>query len=50
MFKELKLDTSQPSDSKLIKLMIEHPGLILRPIIIKDNKITVGKINPKNLD
>ena len=50
MYKELKLDTTQPSDSKIIKLMTQYPGLILRPIIIKNDRIMVGKVNPKNLN
>ena len=49
MYKELKLDTEKHSDSQLIKLMVKHPGLILRPIIIQNNKIILGKLDPKNL-
>ncbi len=49
MFKELDLENSKKTDSQIIKLMIKYPGLILRPIIIKNNKAFVGKVDVKNL-
>jgi arsenate reductase len=49
MYKELKLDSTKPSESKIIQLMVKYPGLIKRPIIIKQNKTHVGKIDVKNL-
>lgn len=49
MYKELDLDNIKKSDSQLIKLMVKHPGLILRPIIITKNKARVGKIDVKDL-
>ena len=49
MYKELDLDKSKKTENELIKLMIKHPGLIRRPIIIKQNKAHVGKIDVKNL-
>ncbi|MGY5147825.1 MAG: arsenate reductase family protein [Candidatus Nitrosopumilus sp. bin_7KS] len=49
MYKELDLDNIKKSDSQLIKLMVKHPGLILRPIIITKNKAHVGKIDVKDL-
>jgi arsenate reductase len=45
MYKELKLDITKPSESKIIQLMVKYPGLI----IIKQNKTHVGKIDVKNL-
>ena len=49
MFKELDLKNNKKTDSQLIKLMIKHPGLILRPIIITKNKAYVGKADIVNL-
>ena len=49
MYKELNLDDKKYTDNKIIKLMVKHPGLIRRPIIIKQNKTHVGKIDVKNL-
>lgn len=50
MYKELDLGNNKKTDSQIIKLMIKYPGLILRPIIIIDNKVMVGKVNIKNLN
>lgn len=49
MYKELDLENSKKTDSQIIKLMIKHPGLILRPITITKNKAFVGKVDVKNL-
>ena len=49
MYKEMDLETNEKTDSELIKLMVKHPGLILRPIIILKNKALVGKIDIKNI-
>lgn len=49
MYKELKLETENFSDNQIIKLMIKHPGLIQRPIIIKNNKVFIGKSDVANL-
>ena len=49
MYKELDLENKKPSDSQIIKLMVKHPGLIQRPIIIKKNVATVGKTDVKKL-
>lgn len=47
--KELNLGKKQLPDSKLIKLMSEHPGVIRRPIIIHKNKAHVGKIDTRKI-
>jgi len=49
MYKELDLENNKKTDTQLIKLMIKHPGLILRPIVIIKNKAFVGKIDAKSL-
>jgi len=42
MYKELNLDEKDCSDSELIALMEKYPGLILRPIMVKDNKAVIA--------
>ena len=49
MYKELDLENIKKTDIQLIKLMVKHPGLILRPIIITKNKAHVGKLDVKDL-
>ena len=49
MYKELDLENKKHSDKEIIGLMVKFPGLIKRPIIIKKNKVHVGKIDAKNL-
>jgi len=49
MYKELDLENSKKTDSQIIKLMVKHPGLILRPIVITENKAFVGKVDVNNL-
>ncbi len=49
MYKELDLDKTNHTDNEIIKLMVKYPGLIKRPIIIKQNKAHVGKTDIKNL-
>ncbi|MDH3853883.1 MAG: arsenate reductase, partial [Nitrosopumilus sp.] len=43
MYKELDLENDKKTDSQIIKLMVKHPGLLLRPIIVTKNKAFVGK-------
>ncbi len=42
MYRELKLDQKDYNDDELIALMEKYPGLILRPIIVKDNKAVIA--------
>ncbi|MFB5633882.1 MAG: arsenate reductase family protein [Candidatus Nitrosomaritimum aestuariumsis] len=49
MYKELDFENSQRSENEIVKLMVKYPGLIKRPIIIKQSKTLVGKIDSKDL-
>jgi len=49
MYKELDLENDKKTDSQIIKLVVKHPGLLLRPIIVTKNKAFVGKVDVKNL-
>ena len=49
MYKELDLENAKKTDQEIIKLMVEYPGLIMRPIIIKDKKAFVGKVDVKSI-
>lgn len=49
MYKELDLENKKSSENEIIKLMVKHPGLIKRPIIIKQNKTLVGKVESGDL-
>jgi len=42
MYKELKLAQKDYSESELIALMEKYPGLILRPIMVKNNKAVIA--------
>ena len=50
MYKELDLENDKKTDSQIIKLMVKHPGLLLRPITVTKNKAFVGKVDVKNLE
>jgi len=49
MYKELDLENDKKTDNQIIKLMVKHPGLLLRPIIVTKNKAFVGNVDVKNL-
>ena len=49
MYKELDFENDKKTDNQIIKLMVKHPGLLLRPIIVTKNKAFVGKVDMKNL-
>jgi len=49
MYKELEFETKKYSDEQVIKLMVKHPGLITRPIIITESKAYAGKTSVENL-
>ena len=49
MYKELDLENDKKTDNQIIKLIVKHPGLLLRPIIVTKNKVFVGKVDMKSL-
>jgi arsenate reductase len=46
MYKELDLDNPKHTDSQIIKIISEYPGLVRRPIIFVKNKVLIGKFIP----
>ena len=43
-YNEMDFENKTFTDSQIIKIMVKFPGLIKRPIIIKDKKVHLGKI------
>jgi len=43
VYKELGLSKKKLSDSELIGLMVKHPDLLQRPIVVKDNKVILAR-------
>ncbi len=43
VYKELGLAEDKFSDSQLIALMIEHPDLVQRPIVERDDRAVLGR-------
>jgi arsenate reductase len=43
LYRELKLDQSAFSDDDIIRLMIEHPDLIQRPIVERGDRAVLGR-------
>ncbi|MEM7008460.1 MAG: arsenate reductase (glutaredoxin) [Thermodesulfobacteriota bacterium] len=43
IYKELGLSKKELTDSEIINLMIEHPNLIQRPIVVKDNEVILSR-------
>jgi len=42
MYKELMLDNKKYTENELIEIIAKHPGLLLRPIIVKGNKAIIA--------
>ena len=43
IYKELGLSKKELSDSEIIDLMIKHPDLIQRPIVVKDDEVILAR-------
>jgi arsenate reductase len=50
MYKELDLANSKKTANQIVKLMVEYPGLILRPITITETQTLIGKINAVDIE
>jgi arsenate reductase len=49
VYRELRLATRDVPEDELIKLMIEHPDLIQRPIVVRGDKAVLGR-PPENVE
>jgi arsenate reductase len=41
-YKALELESKTLSEDELIELILEHPQLLRRPIVVRDNQATIG--------
>ena len=49
VYRDLELAHRELTDDELIKLMVENPDLIQRPIVVKGNRAVLGR-PPENVD
>jgi len=49
VYRDLNLGKREVSDDELIRLMVEHPDLIQRPIVVRGNKAVLARPT-ENLD
>ncbi|MEM2760084.1 MAG: arsenate reductase family protein [Nitrososphaerales archaeon] len=42
MYRELQLDKKKYSEEELVELIAKHPGLLLRPIIVRGNRAVIA--------
>ena len=47
-YRDLKLKDRELSDDELIKIMVENPDLIQRPIVVRGDKAVLGR-PPENV-
>lgn len=43
IYKDLKLAKAALSDSELVALMVEHPDLVQRPIVVRGERAVIGR-------
>jgi arsenate reductase len=43
VYRDLKLGQRETSDAELVALMVKHPDLIQRPIIVRGNRAILGR-------
>ena len=43
IYKELGLSRKELSESEIISLIVEHPELLQRPIVVKDEKVILAR-------
>ena len=43
MYKQLDLENNKKTETEIIRLMVKHPGLIMRPIIVEGKTAFAGK-------
>jgi arsenate reductase len=43
VYKELELGQREVSDDELVRLMVEHPDLIQRPIVERGSRAVLGR-------
>ena len=43
VYRDLQLGTRELTDDELIELMVEHPDLIQRPIVVRGEKAVLGR-------
>lgn len=49
VYRDLNLGKREVSDDELIRLMVEHPDLIQRPIVVRGNKAVLAR-PPQNVE
>jgi arsenate reductase len=49
LYRDLGLSKREVSDEELIRLMVENPDLIQRPIVVRGDKAVLGR-PPENVD
>jgi len=49
LYKELNLNTGTHSRAELIQIMVDHPQLMERPVVVKGNRAVIGR-PPENVN